>query len=66
MKEKNIVDLIGRRISLKKKESTYWGMCPFCKPSTVTFAVHKETNKFRCYCCNANGGAEDFLKLYEN
>lgn len=65
MKEKNIVDLIGRRIALTQKESTYWGICPFCKPSTVTFAVHKETSKFRCYICNANGDADDFLKLFE-
>lgn len=65
MIEKNILNIIERKIILIKKESTHWGVCPFCKPATVTFAVHKETNSFRCYCCNTYGDEKYFLELFD-
>ena len=70
MKEKNIVNVIGRRIALTKKGTNYWGLCPFHKLTDVSLPqsmiVDEESNTFRCLYCNAKGDVENFLELYEN
>src|SRR3954463_12850864 len=57
----DIVDLIGRTVSLKKRGKDYVGLCPFHnekKPS-----VHGSPAKqfFHCYGCKAGGSAIDFV-----
>ena len=70
MKEKNIVDVIGRRIALTKEGTSYWGLCPFHKLTDnslpESMIVDEESNTFRCLYCNAKGDVENFLELYEN
>ena len=52
MKEKNIVNVIGRRIALTKKGTSYWGLCPFHKLTDdslpESMIVNEESNTFRC------------------
>ena len=74
MTDLNIVDVIGRRVVLEKMGDVYWGICPFHvskeeKESKLliapTMIVNKEESSFRCHKCDASGGPEDFLEMYE-
>ena len=69
MKEKNIVNVIGRRIALTKKGTSYWGLCPFHKLTDdslpQSMIVDEESNTFRCLYCKAEGSAEDFVRRFD-
>jgi len=70
MNEKNIVDMIGKRIALTKEGTSYRGLCPFHKFTDdslpQSMIVDEESNTFHCLYCNVKGDIENFLELYEN
>ena len=52
----NIVDVIGRVVTLKRAGTNYQGLCPFHTERTPSLRVHVETGAFRCMACGAHGG----------
>lgn len=62
----DIVDVIGRSISLKKKGANYQGLCPFHGEKTPSFVVSKDKQIFTCFGCGASGDAIEFVKRYYN
>ena len=64
----NIVDVIGSYVSLKKKGSTWFGLCPFHNEKTPSFSVTDNGNKqmFYCFGCHTGGSVLTFLMKYEN
>lgn len=62
----NIVELINKRLILKKCGKNYQTKCPFHHEKTPSFTVSHEKQFFYCFGCNAHGNAIDFLINYEN
>lgn len=57
----DIVDLIGRTVSLKRRGKSYVGLCPFHQEKTPSFHVRQDRQYFICYGCKAAGNAIDFV-----
>ena len=62
----DIVDVISRRISLKRAGSNYKGVCPFHNEKTPSFVVSEAKQIFTCFGCGASGDAIEFVKRYNN
>lgn len=62
----DIVDVISRRISLKRAGSNYKGVCPFHNEKTPSFVVSESKQIFTCFGCGASGDAIEFIKRYNN
>lgn len=62
----DIVDVISGYVQLKKKGSTYFGLCPFHNEKTASFSVTPSRQMYYCYGCGAGGSVFSFLMQYEN
>jgi len=62
----DIVDLVGRFVSLKKSGHNHKGLCPFHSEKTPSFNVHSERQSFYCFGCHASGNVFTFLMNAEN
>ena len=62
----DLIELIGARISLRKKSShNYFGCCPFHNEKTPSFSVSQQKQFYYCFGCGAHGNALDFLIQYD-
>lgn len=62
----DIVDYIGRYVTLKKSGNTYEGLCPFHPDrNTPSFKVWPAIQAFRCFGCGARGDVLSFRRLLE-
>ena len=62
----DIVDLVGRFVSLKPAGRTHKGLCPFHNEKTPSFVVTPDRQSFKCFGCGEGGGAFQFLMRMEN
>jgi len=62
----DIVDIIGRVVSLKKTGSNYKGLCPFHNEKTPSFVVSEDKQIFTCFGCGATGDVISFAQKYYN
>lgn len=62
----DIEDVISAYVSLKKRGSTFVGLCPFHNEKTPSFTVYPETQSFYCFGCGAGGDAVGFIRKIEN
>lgn len=62
----DIVDVISGYISLKKKGSSYFGLCPFHNEKSPSFSVSREKQMYYCFGCGAGGNVFTFVMEYEN
>jgi DNA primase len=62
----DIVDIIDRRVSLKKSGTNYSACCPFHNEKTPSFTVSQTKQFYHCFGCSANGNAISFLMEYES
>lgn len=61
----DIVDVVGRHVSLKRAGASYKGLCPFHEEKSPSFHVHKSSGHYHCFGCSAHGDAISFLMQYE-
>ena len=61
----DIVDVIDRRVRLKKSGRNYMACCPFHEEKTPSFSVSQEKQFYHCFGCGAGGNAIGFLMAYE-
>ena len=57
----NIVDVVSDFVSLKKRGSSYLGLCPFHNERTPSFSVSASRGIFKCFSCGKAGSAISFL-----
>lgn len=61
----DIVEIIERRLRLKKSGSNYSACCPFHNEKTPSFTVSQSKQFYHCFGCGAHGSAIGFLMAYE-
>ena len=65
VRERNdIVDVISNYVSLKKKGSSWFGLCPFHNEKTPSFSVSRDKQMFYCFGCGKGGNVFTFLMEY--
>lgn len=62
----DIVDLVGRSVSLRQAGRSFKGLCPFHHEKTPSFHVNPQLGIFHCFGCNAGGNAFAFLMRHDN
>ncbi len=65
VREKNdIVDIISQYVSLKKRGSSYFGLCPFHNEKSPSLSVSREKQMYYCFGCGQGGNVYTFLMEY--
>ncbi len=62
----DIEDIVSTYVTLRKRGSTYVGLCPFHNEKTPSFTVYPDTQSFYCFGCGAGGDTVGFVKKIEN
>jgi DNA primase len=62
----DIVDVINRRVPLKKAGREFHACCPFHDEKTPSFTVSPQKQFYHCFGCGAHGSAIGFLMEYDN
>ncbi len=62
----DIVDIVGRHVTLKRAGRTFKGLCPFHQEKTPSFVVSPDRGTFHCFGCGEGGNAFGFLMQHEN
>lgn len=60
----DIVDVIDRRVPLKKAGQNYQACCPFHSEKSPSFTVSPTKQFYHCFGCGAHGSAIGFLMEY--
>jgi len=61
----DIVEVIERRIPLKKAGREYQARCPFHDEKSPSFTVSPQKQFYHCFGCGAHGSAIGFMMNYE-
>lgn len=61
----DIVEVIDRRVQLRKTGRNYSALCPFHDEKTPSFSVNPDKQFYYCFGCGAGGNAIGFLMDYE-
>ncbi|MEM7410131.1 MAG: DNA primase [Myxococcota bacterium] len=61
----DIVELVGRTVSLKRAGRSYKGLCPFHHEKTPSFHVNPDRGSYYCFGCQEGGDAFAFLMKTE-
>ncbi|MEP4149517.1 MAG: DNA primase [Halioglobus sp.] len=62
----DIVDVVDRRVKLRKTGKNYSARCPFHEEKTPSFSVSPDKQFYYCFGCGAGGNALGFVMDYEN
>ena len=61
----DIVEVVDKRVSLKKSGKNYSACCPFHNEKTPSFSVQPQKQFFYCFGCGAGGNAIGFVMQYD-
>lgn len=61
----DIVEVIGRYVSLKRTGKNYVGLCPFHAEKTPSFTVSPDKQLYKCFGCGEGGTVFSFLMKKE-
>ena len=62
----DIVDVISGYINLKRSGRNFFGLCPFHKEKSPSFAVSPDKQIFHCFGCGVGGNVIHFVSKIEN
>ena len=62
----DIVEIVGRRVALKKAGASFKGLCPFHDEKTPSFIVTSARGTYKCFGCGAFGNAISFLMEFDH
>lgn len=62
----DIVDVISGYVKIRKKGSSYFGLCPFHNEKSPSFSVSPGRQMYYCFGCGAGGNVFTFVMEYEN
>jgi len=61
----DLIEVIQRYVTLKKRGANYIGLCPFHQEKTPSFNVQPTRQIYKCFGCHASGDAFKFLQEME-
>ena len=61
----DVVNVIDKRVTLKKAGANYLACCPFHQEKTPSFTVSPSKQFYHCFGCGEHGSAISFLIEYE-
>ena len=61
----SILDVISKRVKMKKKGNNYFGCCPFHDEKTASFSLNEKKQIYYCFGCGASGSVVNFLMQYD-
>lgn len=61
----DVIDVVGDYVSLKKRGSNYFGLCPFHSENTPSFSVNPDLSIYKCFGCGAGGDVFNFIMQIE-
>ena len=61
----DIVDVVDKRVPLKKQGNNYTACCPFHQEKTPSFSVNQERQFYYCFGCGAGGNAIGFVMNFD-
>tara|TARA_B100000795_G_scaffold268320_1_gene255068 strand:- start:23 stop:1744 length:1722 start_codon:yes stop_codon:yes gene_type:complete len=61
----DVVDVIDKRVTLKKAGANYLACCPFHQEKSPSFTVSPSKQFYHCFGCGEHGSAISFLIEYE-
>lgn len=56
-----IEEVVGDYVRLKRRGSTFTGLCPFHNEKTPSFSVNAKDNYYHCFGCGKGGSPANFL-----
>jgi DNA primase len=62
----DIVEVIGRHLTLKKSGNGFWALCPFHNEKTPSFHVEPERQIYHCFGCGEGGDLFGFRMRVES
>ena len=57
-----IEDVVGQYVSLTRKGSNLFGLCPFHSEKTPSFSVAPDKGIYYCFGCHKGGSAVGFIR----
>ena len=61
----DIVEVIDKRVALKKQGNNFTACCPFHQEKTPSFSVNQDRQFYYCFGCGAGGNAIGFVMSFE-
>ncbi len=61
VRDANVVEVVGRFVTLKQKGANYSGCCPFHNEKTPSFTVNPVRGSYKCFGCGKGGDALQFV-----
>ncbi len=66
LNEKNpIEEVVGQYVSLTRRGSNLFGLCPFHNEKTASFSVTPDKGMYYCFGCHKGGGVVNFIMEIE-
>jgi DNA primase len=62
----DIVEVVDKRVGLKRAGKNYQACCPFHNEKTPSFSVQPERQFYYCFGCGAGGNAIGFVMNFDN
>ena len=62
----DIVEVVDKRVALKKSGKNYQACCPFHNEKTPSFSVQPERQFYYCFGCGAGGNAIGFIMNFDH
>ena len=64
-KATNLVDLVGRSVSLHRRGTNYLGLCPWHEDKKPSFIINPVRQNYSCYVCDLHGDVFDYTMEME-
>jgi len=61
----DIIEIVGSFVKLKKRGTSYLGLCPFHNEKTPSFTVSPVKEIYKCFGCGRSGNSISFLMEHE-
>jgi DNA primase len=62
----DLVEIVGRYVTLRRSGPRHWGLCPFHSEKTASFQVHEDRQIFYCFGCRAGGDVFEFRRRVDS
>lgn len=62
----DIVEVVSEYVSLRKKGTSYFGLCPFHDDKNPSMSVSGEKKIFNCFSCGTKGNVIYFVAKHDN